>query len=43
MIEICVTITVLCALFGLVYPAAKIIEYKISGSKLTVREIMKKI
>lgn len=43
MIEMCVTITVLCALFGVVYPVIKIVEYKISGSKLTIREIMKKI
>ena len=29
--------------FGVIYPAAMVIMYKLAGSKLSVREILKKI
>lgn len=34
---------VLCALFGIVYPIVGVLLYKACGSKLTIREILRRL
>lgn len=33
----------LCALFGIVYPVVGVLLYKACGSKLTIREILRRL